>query len=476
MTTRDEDLRSLWDAAKGESPREGVRARALEAALVAAAARDEASGPASVTPLRAARSRRNVGAAVITLLAVAAALALFSSRSGLRARTGDVTAQSRTEIEIGGRAKVALEPQTHIAWSTPDDVTQTSGSAFYRVEPGATFRVHTPAGDVAVLGTCFRVKIKEGAMNLRDAKAGAVGAAAGIAAFVGVYEGKVSVTRASQTVTIVAGEAAETSDSGVRKSGDATFAERAFDDGLPADDRLDLDPTVAANKNLVASVSDYRARLERMEIERRALEQQLTEAKAHIEAADAAAGPPKKEITEDEWKELAKTGTVKMNVPCSWKGGWYPSAKQLSDLGLSPSDGPVLRDASKRLYDRSWAFVQPICERYGGKEIAQKLGVDGCPNFVFNMMRGTDPETTWEAMRRVSEMRAGLRPMVALDDPSIGDVERIFLWMTGEQKTLEDDIAQSFGPDEAHRLVTAESFCSWNATWNGPGPRKPQRP
>jgi hypothetical protein len=76
-------------------------------------------------------------------------------------------------------------------------------------------------------------------------------------------------------------------------------------------------------------------------------------------------------------------------------------------------------------------------------------------------------------MRRVSEMRAGLRPTPAFDDPSLGVVERVFLVLTGEQQTFENDLAQSFGPEEAHRIVTSDSLCSWSSTWNGPGPRKP---
>jgi hypothetical protein len=306
-------------------------------------------------------------------------------------------------------------------------------------------------------------------------KATAIGAASTAAVFVAVYEGKVAVSYAGQTVQLVAGQSARTTAHGVATRDDAS-AERAFDEGGPADDGEAADPAMSANQNLVASVSDYRARLERMDVERRALAQQLADARARLDATDAGLAPPKKEVSEDEWKELAKNGTIKMNVPCSWKGGWWPSPKQLGDLGLAPGDASTIQAASNRLYERSWALVEPICEKVGGKDIADKLGLDGCPNFIFNYLRGADRDNAFEQMRLVSEMRAGLRPTPPIDDPSLGPIEKIFLVMTGEQRTLEDDLAQSFGPDEAHRLVTADAFCGWSSTWNGPGPRKAAKP
>lgn len=68
-------------------------------------------------------------------------------------------------------------------------------------------------------------------------------------------------------------------------------------------------------------------------------------------------------------------------------------------------------------------------------------------------------------------MRAGTRPTLPLDDPQLGPVEKVFLVMTGEQHSFEGDLTQSFGPEEAHRIVTSDALCSWSSTWNGP--RKP---
>ena len=113
-----------------------------------------------------------------------------------------------------------LEPGAHVKWNG-DAIDQSGGDVFWRVEPGARFVVHTPAADVTVKGTCFRVKVndEEDDMNGRDVKVGAVGAVLAATAFVGVYEGKVAVSHAGQSVDLVAGQSAEASAQGVKRVG-----------------------------------------------------------------------------------------------------------------------------------------------------------------------------------------------------------------------------------------------------------------
>ena len=123
---------------------------------------------------------------------------------------GDVTADARQEVRVGNRALAVLEKGAHVKWDG-DAIEQSGGDVFWRVEPGARFVVHTAAADVAVKGTCFRVKVEgeEDAMNRRDAMSGTVGAVLAATAFVGVYEGKVAVSHAGQSVDLVAGQSAE---------------------------------------------------------------------------------------------------------------------------------------------------------------------------------------------------------------------------------------------------------------------------
>ena len=194
------------------------------------------SAPSQGRPSVLSRRRRLGGAAgVAGLLAIAAALAVrVTSMADAR---GEAIAKDRVEVSIGVRARAVLEPGAQVKWDG-DDVVQVHGDVFYRVEPGARFRVHTPAGDVEVKGTCFAVKIRgeapaskvEGAtMDKRDVKSGVIGAALSALAFVAVYEGKVAVSHAGSRVDLGAGETARVGSDGVHPSGALGEGERAFE-------------------------------------------------------------------------------------------------------------------------------------------------------------------------------------------------------------------------------------------------------
>jgi hypothetical protein len=73
---------------------------------------------------------------------------------------GQVLAHASETVAIGARAAAAVEPGTELAWSVRQRqarVDQKRGSVLYRVRKGGPFRVITPAGDVEVTGTSFRV-------------------------------------------------------------------------------------------------------------------------------------------------------------------------------------------------------------------------------------------------------------------------------------------------------------------------------
>lgn len=64
------------------------------------------------------------------------------------------------------------------------------------------------------------------------------------------------------------------------------------------------------------------------------------------------------------------------------------------------------------------------------------------------------------------EIRAGLRTAPGPDE-AVHPVEKMFLATTGAAKQLEDDLAQSFGPEEAHRLVFAPEICMGTSHFGG---------
>lgn len=416
------------------------------------------------------RRRWPIAAGAVATLSIAAAVAFAIGRPPAH---GDAIAADRTEVSIGSRARAVLEPGAHVAWDG-DDVTQSSGDVFYRVEPGARFRVHTPAGDVEVEGTCFSVKVR--AMQKRDVKSGAIGAALSALAFVAVYEGKVAVSHAGQKAELAAGDGAETGPDGVSKSALAD-GQKAFEAKVAAGESGDA--LEAANGNLVAQVGEYRKRLEAIAQQKTELEKKLETTERQLEAAREGGTAPKAkhdfDLGPDEWKELAKDGTIKSRTPCQRKPDWQPAAEQLQKLGLAPHDAPVLKDAYKHSNERLWSAIKPICaQAIGSAEVAEKLGVDTCQHLVLDIEDKRDSDAVGEAMRQVGEIRAGMRPMPRPNEP-MHPVARMFLAVTGESQLFENELAQSFGPEEAHRITFSDQMCMGRSTWGGRGPRKPEK-
>lgn len=420
----------------------------------------------SASPPRRDRRARWAGA-IVLISAAAAAIGLFLGRPAVK---GDIRAESRTEVTMGARVVAVLEPGAHVRWDG-DDVTQDEGRVFYRVERGAPLVVHTPAGDATVLGTCFLVKVKESAMTGRELKSGVIGGALSALAFVGVYEGKVAVSHAGESVTLTAGESAKLDDHGVARTGDVADGEHAFD-------QPSADPLMAANANLADSVRDYKNRLLALEAEKDALKKRLSEAEDKLATTQDGAIKPKKsdfDLSPAEWADLAKDGTVKYEVPCIGKqrtSVQSPSSFDLDKLGLAPTDVPALQGAYAKSRDRVWATVIPLCaQAIGSQEVAEKLGPNSCIHVIVDVARSNDPKATNDAMYLVGEIRSGQRPMPGPND-DVSPVVKLFLALTGESKAFEGDLAQSFGPEEAHRLAYArDGMCIGQSTFGGPGPR-----
>lgn len=414
-----------------------------------------------------ARVRRRVGViAAIASLSAAAALAIVWSRGAVPLH-GEAIASDRTEISIGERARVVLEPGAMIKWNG-DDVEQPRGDVFYRVEPGARFRVHTPAGDVEVKGTCFGVRVRD--MQKRDFKAGAIGAAATALAFIGVYEGRVAVSHAGQRVELGAGESTQTGTGALTKA-TLSAGQHDFDAKLAETSQ----PLEAANQSLVAQVGDYRRRLDALAEQKASLEAKLQTSEKQLEAARANGTAPlakhEFDLEPSDWKALAAEGTVKARIPCFRKSGWEPSPDSLNKLGLAPSDAAPIKNAYTHSNDRVWSVIKPLCiAAIGNPEVVDRLGPNTCQHLLLDIERSKDNEATDRAMAFVGEVRAGERPMPGPNEP-IHPVTKMFLAVTGEAKAFESELAQSFGPEEAHRLTYAEDMCMGHSTW-GSGLRK----
>jgi len=152
---------------------------------------------------RGRRRRWLVAAGAITATA-AAALAVIVLRAPHRAAAGTLLADRRITAALGDRGLAVAEASSELTWRVDDsgaaDVIQRSGNVFYRVERGGPFVVHTPAGDVRVTGTCFRIEVDAMNNTHKLLLSGAAGAAIASAVLVTVYEGHViAETRGART-------------------------------------------------------------------------------------------------------------------------------------------------------------------------------------------------------------------------------------------------------------------------------------
>jgi len=122
-----------------------------------------------------------------------AAVAATRARRRWPIAVGTASTTARTTIELGSRAVAVAEVGSHLVWNIDGDarIEQPTGNVFYRVEPGGAFVVATPAGDVTVHGTCFRVDLETGASLA-----------------VTVYEGTVTVSNRRGHVDAYAGDTA----------------------------------------------------------------------------------------------------------------------------------------------------------------------------------------------------------------------------------------------------------------------------
>jgi hypothetical protein len=112
--------------------------------------------------------------------------------------------------------------------------------------------------------------------------------------------------------------------------------------------------------------------------------------------------------------------------------------------------------------------IRPLCIQalQGDTKVADKLGPYTCTSLV-NDVAKVNGEDTSEELRAVAEMRAGMRPY----DPSVLGTYGQILWQeSGETQAMEQQLAQSIGPADAHAFVYGDESC-WSSSSNSVGPR-----
>lgn len=217
------ELERAWPATE---PSAGFADRVLERAQRGPALPALAPRRASGSGWLAARRVRWLALPAVALsLGLAGALVIGPARP---AGNGDVIAAEPRFVTIGERVVAEMSSGAHVRWSGDSadrEVWQDRGEVTYRVVPGAHFRVQTPYGSVAVLGTVFRVVVADSdaaeaaggeLMNKHWAIAGA-GATLGALVLVSVEQGSVRLSKEKDDLVLGPGQAGAIGRDGVAR-------------------------------------------------------------------------------------------------------------------------------------------------------------------------------------------------------------------------------------------------------------------
>lgn len=224
----------------------------------------------------------------------------------------------------------------------------------------------------------------------------------------------------------------------------------------------------AANANLAGNVRALQQRIERNEAEKTELQKELRDAKAKLAAGSSDGAPTKNEfdLSQDDWKALAKTGTIKARYPCRTDPEMHITATQMATLGLSPQDAAVVERAILNEQDRLASIIQPACAKVlGNKELAVRLGTQVCTEVVSESVKDQQRD-----IQLVADIRAGnvaMPPLYTLDP-----LASMLYAQTGSMKAIEAELAQTLGPDEAKRLAFAEELGACSGSMGGAPPGK----
>lgn len=442
-----------------EAPPEGFADRVMRArAHAAARASVEERTTAAPTKPPSRRARR---AALIGIVVMAAASATFflwpNGRGGTS--SGSEDALARTSVRLGGRGVAVAETGARLAWHVEGGaarVTQVRGDVFYRVEPGGPFVVSTPAGEVEVTGTCFRVRLTEEKNVNPMIKGGAIGAALATVAVVTVYEGVVKVHAQGREVSVPAGQAAKVigGDAPRMLNGPDGEAGVAVKIDIPAEG----DPAAdAPREELLARDRRHRDQIAALAVRLGKAEGELQSMRTGGPRPPSGLGGERKfyDFTPEELKEMAKNCEIRYAIPQFGLEAPRISDKQASKLGLTAAQvaqgNQYLAETNEHLMKELRAlYVEATGDAAGAEtldpqamqtEIERKSGVVGD-----------------DIRKKIAEELAGLRPP---GDPTSGPpLERLTRMLLAVSREARDRGIAIGGKANERMFVSNSSIVS----------------
>ena len=386
----------------------------------------------------AERTRRPSPALKLVVLLAAVGL-VFVGRSLLYWPTsGQRKPDERESLRLGARGVAVAEPGAALSWRIglggTAAVNQTEGAVFYRVESGPRFVVTTPAGDIEVRGTCFRVEVETVKPNRQTAKGMVAGAAIASAVFVSVYEGKVLFANRHGAEELRAGE---------RATASAATAPSRENDVTGDPSELSREALVQQNQIQRGELAALQARLKRVE-----------------DQSKQRGGDPMADtfrvlgLSHDELLARAKDCHVAWDLP-PLDGKLIDPADLARDtqVELSPQEKAAASQATRAFVESTRRSLQKMyAEIAGDPNAGEQLSAMA----LMEEITGKTPRIeTWPILQRLAQERAGLA--TSSTDPSQQSVlERYYRFLTGLGDQYEHALAGALGAEKARQMRMAK--------------------
>jgi hypothetical protein len=303
--------------------------------------------------------------------------------------------------------------------------------------------VSTPAGDVEVKGTCFRVEVNPMALSRQAVVAASVGAMAATTVLVTVYEGRVLLANERGRTELQAGEQASV------RAGEAPSvagpARGAVGATVAAADAVPAPPSGATREELLARDQAQRAELAGLRGRVRALEDEVASAKARASAKES----PFFEPTKDELTAMAKECKLRWDTPSLGLTAPQMGERRASEAGISEDERRGINKVSAEMNAHVLGDLRALyVEVTGDKAGAESLD----PQALGQEILTKSPEgEVKQVYARLSRERAGLAA-----PPTGGKggsaAERLMRLLTTLGDGYEHDLAQVIGPERAHAL------------------------
>lgn len=354
---------------------------------------------------------------------------------------------TRESLLLGTRGVAVGEAGAALSWAIAADgsarVEQTRGDVFYRVERGGAFVVSTPAGDVTVQGTCFRVEVSPMRVSKDKLVGAAIGAAAAVTVLVSVYEGRVLLANERGRQPLVAGERAEaTAASAPRPFADRAEAGKSGSalDSPPADG-ITTDELLRRDQAQRDAVAQLRGKV-------KGLEAQIATAGSPSDKhgrEETFVDPPKEELL-----ELAKKCRLAYDTPSVSVEPSHFGDNVNKDFGLTPEERAQLNKAASEFNNKILGEMRALySEATGDTRTAEMLSPSALEAEIASKS-GTEEERQ-QIFQRLSQERAGL--LRAPDDlKGASTAERYFRLITRMGDSFERTVGQVVGPDRAHEI------------------------